>query len=219
MFSVKRKPPFIPRLWYPMRKEFERFSNTKEQEIFTFKNPADLERWRIGSDQGNSDSGNSGNWCLTDSNTGLFVGKLQESCEKSWAILKTREYPKKWFHVRDKLDLDGFKFIQVKAKSDGNLYKHWKMNLKTVDFHATHVYSHPLEFTKRGDWEILEMKFRHFKLPDSIQGPVRKLEMNNSVIASVAFSVLLPESDTTDIKDYSLEIDWIKVINKPNTYN
>lgn len=181
----------------------------KERMLFKFKSEDDLLKWRLGSD---ADFGgrSTGNWALTVDGTGVFWGTIVKSDDLNYAILKSNEPKWSIFH-KSSIDASDFKNLLIRAKiPQGNLLKNWKMNIKTEAFYATHIYSHPLEFSKVGEFETLEFKFRHFKMSDSHQGRAQKLEMDRSKIKSLGFSV--GHSDA--VGDFSLEIDWIMLKNK-----
>ena len=180
----------------------------REKMLFKFKSEQDLLKWRLGSDAdfgGNS----TGNWGLSDSGTGIFWGTLAKTSDLNYAALKSKE--EKWSILhKTTIDASDFKNLLVRAKiPKGKISKNWRITLKTQSFYATHVYSLPLNFTKFGEFEILEFKFRHFKITDSSKA--QGLEMDRSKIKSVGFTI----SSKTDLAgDFSLEIDWIMLLNK-----
>lgn len=189
------------------RKSF-RFKIPKEKSLFRFKSGHDLVKWRLGSD---ADFGGSscGNWALTEAGTGLFWGSIGKTNDLNYAIIKSNEPVWSIFH-KSTFDASDYTYIQVRAKIPRGTLTGWKLNIKTEAFYASNVFSHPMEFTKYDEFEILEFKFRHFRLPDSYKGKGYNMDMDTSRIKSFGFSV--GHGDASG--DFSLEIDWIQLRNK-----
>eukprot|EP00842_Homolaphlyctis_polyrhiza_P000685 jgi/Hompol1/1617/HPOL_002729-RA len=185
----------------------------KEKELFSFDSVEALERWVVGSD---ADIGglSEAYWGFTQQRTALFWGKLSTEVPKNanfdrsgYAGIRSKEAPFTLFS-RPAIDTTLFRYLAIRARGDQN---QWFVNLRTDSLYPSHVWQHRVFFQRPGEWETIMIPFRDFVLTSHGFVQPEQMEMNRSAIRTIGFSIVRQPGD------FSLELEWIKALNTPET--
>ncbi|KAJ3293659.1 hypothetical protein HK104_004297 [Borealophlyctis nickersoniae] len=186
----------------------------KEMPMFKFDSVENLEQWTVGSDA-NIGGKSEAYWGLTPQKTALFWGTLSSEIpegvnisQSGYAGIRSKPRPYTLFH-RPTFDTTHFRYLAVRAKGDT---KQWFVNLKTPTTYDTYLWQHRLYFQRPGEWEIILIPFRDFVLTSHGYVQRRQPRINRGDLKSVGFSLVRQPGD------FSLELDWIKAVNTPNTW-
>ncbi|RKP03543.1 hypothetical protein CXG81DRAFT_23804 [Caulochytrium protostelioides] len=190
----------------------------KEMPMFTFRNEADLSEFRIGSD---ADIGGytEAFWGLTPEQTALFWGTLSTKlppqtpglpniAASGYAGVQSRERPLTMLH-HPRYDTTLFRYLAIRARGDE---RQWFVNLQADSLFPTHLWQHRLYFKTPGEWETVLIPFRNFVLTNDGYVQKRQIPLDREKIKTVGFSILRQDGP------FSLEVDWIKALNTPQTF-
>ncbi|KAJ3416465.1 hypothetical protein HDV05_001623 [Chytridiales sp. JEL 0842] len=182
--------------------------------MFQFNTVESLENFIVGSD---ADIGglSEAYWGLTPQKTGLFWGRLSTEVpptvklqRSGYAGIRSRERPLTLFH-HPRYDTSLFRYLAIRARSADR--KQWFVNIQTDSFYPSYLWQHRLHFQKPGEWEVIMIPFRDFVLTSHGYVQKRQLAMDRSKVKTVGFSIVRQDGE------FSLELDWIKAVNLPNT--
>ncbi|KAL2911641.1 hypothetical protein HK105_208905 [Polyrhizophydium stewartii] len=184
-----------------------------EKPLFAFDSTHELEKWVVGSD---ADIGglSEANWGLTPENTALFWGTISTELpanatinRSGYAGIRSKQKPLTLFH-RPHMDTSMFRYLAVRARGDHN---QWFVNLQTESVFPSQIWQHRLYFQQPGEWETVLIPFRDFVLTSHGFVQPRQMGMNRAEVKTIGFSIMRQPGD------FSLELDWIKAINTPET--
>ncbi|KAI8926423.1 complex I intermediate-associated protein 30-domain-containing protein [Entophlyctis helioformis] len=184
-----------------------------EKPLFDFKELQSLEQWIVGCD---ADIGglSEAYWGQTPQKTALFWGTLSTEVppnanfERSgYAGIRSKEKPFTLFH-HPRIDTSMYRYLAVRAKGDSS---QWYVNLRTDSIYPSYVWQHRLHFQRPGEWETVMIPLRDFVLTSHGYVQQRQMAMDRTRIKTVGFSIMRQPGD------FSLELDWIKAMNTPQT--
>nr|KAJ3421102.1 hypothetical protein HK105_004487 [Polyrhizophydium stewartii] len=161
-----------------------------EKPLFAFDSTHELEKWVVGSD---ADIGglSEANWGLTPENTALFWGTISTELPANATINRSGyagiRSKQKPLTLFHRPHMDTSMFRYLAVRARGD-HNQWFVNLQTES-----------------------IPFRDFVLTSHGFVQPRQMGMNRAEVKTIGFSIMRQPGD------FSLELDWIKAINTPET--
>lgn len=176
-------------------KEVYKSMDNQERLIFEFKNPDEIEDWRIVND-GVMGGLSRSEIVRSNTNTAIFKGTV--SLENNGGFASTRTTPHSY-------DLDGHNGILLRLKGDGKIYQ---FRLRTNDRFDGVAYRYQFA-TEANNWMIIDIPFN--ECVAVFRGRILKDEepIQPEKIQQIGFLISDKQAG-----NFQLEIDWIKAYKK-----